>query len=197
MTRRELAEALTRLLVAHHEITCALGTITLREYLRYEGRDPQAHSGATILLPYYIPAEELLAAALGDDRVPANVPTPAPGSINIYDPWASSDPTVDELEEELALDQQPDTPPPGTSRPRESLEIGELFAEAAAALRDRKRFRLLGVGDLVTRRLTRRRLDLPPEIIRADAELAGKWTIYMDWSPVVRNLINDPRAVGT
>jgi hypothetical protein len=120
--------------------------------------------------------------------VPVTRPPPPRGRGYIYWPSWPTDPSIDDIEDELANADVADVP--ALAQPLQTIEIGALFDEAVARLRDRRAFELPGVLTLAVRQLERRTLELPPGIRAADAALAGKWTITAHCEQVLKNILN-------
>jgi hypothetical protein len=206
MTKSELAAAIATRLEAGREITCALGTIELREYIPYLGRDPRHSRGSSVLkkvMPYFVPDDVWLTALFGDDRVV--VPAPRPRTLAIYSPYSASDPGEEDLQESLvyvdddgALAREYEGVnlvsrlPPKSERQVDTLELGAMLDVINTTLRGGKHFKMTGLLTLGTRQLKPRRLDLelPAGVEIADAHLAGKWTAYGEWGQVIKNILN-------
>ena len=138
--------------------------------------------------PRFTPSEQLLVAAFGDDRVPhADVMRgpPAPGTVYVHDLEAAADQREGSLHsgDSPIGDQLP-------ARPIETIDVGELFDEAVAALRAAKVLTISGFGKLAGRRLKKRRLDLPTELRRADDHLAGKQIAFVVFSHMLNAALN-------
>jgi nucleoid DNA-binding protein len=193
MNKAAFVERATRSLEADHDVECALGRFTTRVYPAYVGRNPRTGEGVPVpakRMPLFTPSEPLLVAAFGDHRVPIADflrAGPAPGAVHIYHLSAPLDGGEDDLE---YGDAEPGIAPP--ARPIDTVDIGPLFDEAAAALRSGKKFKMSGFGNLGGRRLTKRRLDLPSELRRADDHLTGKQIAFFEFSPVLKIVLNRP-----
>lgn len=190
MDKRTFAEEVTRTLCRGLRVVCALGTIETRVYAGYAGRNPR--TGAIVpvpskRLPYYRPSDAFLSQAFGVERVPAAFyerGAPPPGAVHAYALGAAEDLPAQYLEEG---DGSESPEPIGESI---ALDVGALAGDIAATLGAGKRFGISGFGTFGARRLKRRRLDVGPETIVADADLCGKIAIYVAFSAVLKDALN-------
>ena len=169
-------------------VVCAIGTIETRVYAGYAGRNPRTGEVVPVpskRLPVYRPSDTFLSQAFGAERVRAAFyerGAPPAGAVHVYALGAAEDLPIDDFD---TCD--------GPEVDGVALDVGGLADEIAVTLGAGKRFGISAFGTFGARRLKRRRLDLDPETIVADADLCGKIAVYVAFSAVLKDALNRER----
>lgn len=187
---KRIVAGITEALRRGRDVCCRLGMFRLYETRAYTGLNPRTGEPVPVPAkrwPWFQPSRALIEASFGGERVP--VPAPRyeliplqPGEVLLYN-LAATDPHGDFGGEDPWLQGF-------IATETEDVQVDEaLLHDIGDALRRGKSFGISGIGKFVTRRLPRRRLSAEDDRHAVDADLAGKWTVALRVSLVLKDAI--------